>query len=675
MISVEKRDGKIVKLDIQKIYNAIEKAFQSIPLDSDTSILDFLVLKVTADFQSKVKDGIISVEDIQDSVERVLSQAGYSQVCKAYILYRKQRENIRQLKKSSDQYMSIIDSYLNDGDWRNTENSMDSYSIGGLIFSNSGALISQYWLSQVYDDEICKAHSQGDIHIHDLDMLTADCAGWSLEQIIQRGLIGVSRNISAKPCRHLYTLCSQLVNFISIVQNEWAGAQSLISFDTYLAPFVKIDCLSYDEIYKCMENFIYGINMPSRRSSTVPFTNIILDWTVPEWMKDKEVEIQNQKQGFYYKDCQNEMNQINQALMEIFLKASHNERGFQFPIPTIRIHPDFDFNSGIHTKTLFELSAKYGLPHFENVKKNKETIHSYKDFIFDPNLLTKKAGGYFGYGENMGSIGCVTINLGKMAYLSKNEADFFKRLEHTLNVCARSLHVKRQVLNQFLNRGLYPYTKQYLGTFDNHFSTIGIIGMEEMLMLLNWIDGDMTSESGIFFSKKVFTFIKEKLVVYQKQYKEPFNLDATPAEGVSYRFAKLDRQFLNKLYYTNSSNCAVDATNDVFEALDIQNQIQGEYTAGTLFDIYLKKRISSSENAKNLVETICNNYSIPCFTLSPVYSYCLEHGYLTGEQSICPFCKTKTEIYSKVAGYYRCLEEWNDGKKQEYHDRVKFEVE
>lgn len=673
MISVEKRDGTLVKLDINKIYNAIDKAFQSVPVETDSNIIDFLVLKVTADFQSKVNDGVISVEDIQDSVEKVLSQAGYTEVSKSYILYRKQRENLRQLKNSNDQYISIIDSYINDVNWRNTENSMDSYSVGGLVSSNSGALTTNYWLNHVYDQEISKAHLNGDIHIHDLDMLTGDCAGWSIHQIINGGLKSVVRNIYSKPARHLSTICNQIVNFISVVQNEWAGAQSLIRFDTYLAPFVKIDHLLYGDVYKCMESFIYGINMPSRRGSTIPFTNIILDWTVPSEMKDIEVEIQNKKQGFTYGECQEEMNLINQALMEIFLKAEDNERGFQFPIPTIRIQSDFDYENGKHTQFLFELSGKYGLPHFVNAKQNR--IKRSEEFTFDEHILAIKEGGYFGYGENMGSIGSVTLNLARIAEEQKNEQDFFDKLTYILNLACRSLHVKRQVLNQLLDNGLYPYTKQYISSFDHHFSTIGIIGMQEMCQFACWINGDLMSDEGIDFSKKVFHFIKKQLLEYQEQYHEPFNLEATPAEGVSYRFAKLDKEFLHKLYYTNSSNCPVDATDDVFEALDVQQQLQQEYTAGTIFNIYLNKPISSSNNAKNLIRIICHNYDIPCFTITPTYSYCLEHGYISGEHETCPYCGKPSEIYSKVTGYIRCLDEWNDGKKQEYEDRKLFIVE
>ena len=676
MIQVEKRDGTLVKLNIQKISSAIERAFRSIRFEVDSSIIDFLTLKVTADFQPKIKNGIVNVESIQDSVEKVLSQAGYSEVSKSYILYRKQRESVRELRKSTEEYISIIDSYIEDDKWRQSENSMDNYSVGGMIFSNSGAVTSNYWIYRIYDDEISKAHNSGEMHIHDLDMLTGDSAGWSIDQIIKEGLVSVNRNVHAKPAKHLHTICNQIMNFLSIVQNEWAGAQSLMSFDSYLAPFVKKDQLSYKEVYQCLENFIYGINMPNRWGSNVPFSNIVLNWTVPNELKEKYVVIQGEVQDFQYKDCQNEMNIINQAIMEILLKDNSNERGFKFPIPTIQISEDFEYNKGLHTEYLFEFASKYGIPHFENRRVTKSRISKSKDFTFTPNHLCMKAGGYFGYGENMGSIGAVTINIPRVAYTNETEEEFFNGLERILNLAARSLHVKRQVLNRFLERGLYPYTKQYLKSFDHHFSTIGIIGMHEAIDACQWLKGDYKSDEGIQFSKKVMEFIKDKLISYQIEYNEPFNLEATPAEGVTYRFAKLDRDYLNgKLYYTNSTQLKVDTTSDIFEALDHQEVFQNEYTGGTLFNVYLQSKLSSPKNAKNLIKTIFDNYSIPYLTISPTYSYCEEHGYIPGHEDVCPHCMKKAEVYSNVTGYYRCLEEWNEGKKQEYLDRVYFEVE
>ena len=676
MIQVVKRDGSLVDFDINKITNVIKKAFHSIPLETDDNIVDFLALKVTADFQDKVEDSMIQVEQIQDSVEKVLSQAGYSQVAKAYILYRKQRENIRSLKNATEEYKSIVDSYLHDASWRSTENSMDNYSVGGLMFSNSGAITTNYWLNDIYDAEIAKAHIQGDFRIHDLDMLTGDSAGWSIAQIIEEGICGVRKNINARPCKHLSTLCNQIVNFLSIVQNEWAGAQSLMSFDTYLAPFVKIDGLNYDEVYKNMENFVYGINMPNRWGNQIPFSTIGLDWFIPEKLKDQIVMIQNKKQSFTYGDCQKEMEMIDLALLEIFLKADFNESGFMFPIPSIKIGLEFDFENDIRSKTLFQLTAKYGLPHFENTMKKRNVVQSSDEFIFDENVLSKKSGGYFGYGMNLGSIGSVSINLARLSYTSKNQDEFFEKLEYILDLAARSLHIKRQVLSKFLESGLYPYTKRYIQNFDHHFSTIGIIGMHETCLHMKGIECSLLEEKGKEFANSIFDFIEEKLISYQKLYHEPFNLEATPAEGVTYRFAKLDYEWMaEKLYYTNASNLAVDATNDIYEALDHQEQIQNRYTGGTLFNVYIKKGLSDYHMAKNLVKSICMNYAIPYFTITPTYSYCVEHGYIAGEKEVCPACFKKVDVYSRVTGYYRPIAEWNDGKKQEYKDRVYFEVE
>lgn len=676
MIQVVKRDGKLVDFDISKISNVIQKAFRSIPLETDTNIIDFLALKVTADFQDKIEHQTIQVEQIQDSVEKVLSQAGYTDVSKAYILYRKKRENIRALKSATEEYKSIVDSYLNDAKWRNSENSMANYSVGGLMFSNSGAITTNYWLSEIYDAEIAKAHDNGDFHIHDLDMLTGDSAGWSIPQIIEEGLGGVARNINSRPCKHLTTLCNQIMNFLSIVQNEWAGAQSLPSFDSYLAPFVKVDNLSYEDVYRDMENFIYGINMPNRWGNQIPFSTIGLDWFIPESIKDTKVKIQGKELEFTYGDCQKEVEMIDMALLEIYLKAECNESGFIFPIPSIRLTTEFDFENDKRSELLFQLTSKYGLPHFENALQERDCIQSYKEFVFDENELLKKSGGYFGYGQNLGSIGSVSINLPKIAMRTNTKEEFFVQLGYILDVACRSLHIKRQVLTKLLESGLYPYTKQYIKSFDCHFSTIGIIGMHETCLYQKQVHASLMDEAGKEFALEVFDFIEQKLIENQKLYQEPFNLEATPAEGVTFRFAKLDSELLvDKLYYTNSSQLAVDATNDIFEALDHQEIFQNKYTGGTIFNVYLKESLSDWKNAKNLIKTICMNYTIPYFAITPTYSYCQEHGYIKGEQMECPHCHKKVDVYSRVTGYYRCVDEWNEGKLQEYQQRVYFEVE
>ena len=676
MIKVVKRDGNIVDFDINKISNVIKKAFHSIPIQSDDNIIDFLSLKVTADFQDKIQDGSITVEQIQDSVEKVLSQAGYTQVAKAYILYRKQRENVRALKSTTEEYKSIVDSYLHDAKWRTTENSMANYSVGGLMFSNSGAITTNYWLSEIYDGEIAKAHNNGDFHIHDLDMLTGDSAGWSIAQIIEEGLGGVGRNINARPSKHLFTLCNQIMNLLGIVQNEWAGAQSLMSFDSYLAPFVKVDALTYEDVYAAMEDFVYGINMPNRWGNQIPFSNIGLDWYIPEKLRNETVVIQGKKQAFTYGDCQKELEMIDKALIDIFLKADFNERGFQFPIPLIRITPEFDFEKDERNASLFELTSKYGLPHFANALHDREVVFCDSDFVFDENKLCRKSGGYFGYGQNMGSIGSVSINLPRIALQTKTNQEFFERFGYLLDLAARSLHIKRQVLNKFLDSGLYPYTKRYIHTFDNHFSTIGIIGMQETCMYANQVQASLMEDKGKEFANSIFDFIEEKLISYQRLYHEPFNLEATPAEGVTFRFAKMDKEYIgDKLYYTNASNLAVNATSDIYEALDHQESFQNRYTGGTLFNVYLKESLSDWKNARNLVKSICMNYSIPYFTITPTYSYCEQHGYIKGEHFTCPICSKKIDVLSRVTGYYRPIDEWNEGKQQEYYQRVYFDVE
>lgn len=676
MIQVVKRDGKLVDFDISKIASVIKRAFHSIPVETDDNIIDFLALKVSADFQNKIDNQTITVEQIQDSVEKVLSQAGYTDVAKAYILYRKKRENIRALKSATDEYKSVVDSYLNDANWRNTENSMNNYSVGGLMFSNSGAITTNYWLSEIYDEEIAKAHNSGDFHIHDLDMLTGDSAGWSIPQIIEEGLGGVSRYINSRPCKHLTTLCNQIMNFLSIVQNEWAGAQSLPSFDSYLAPFVKIDHLSYSDVYREMENFIYGINMPNRWGNQIPFSTIGLDWFIPERIKDHKVRVQQEELDFTYGDCQHELEMIDQALLEIFLKAECNESGYIFPIPNIRLTSRFDFEKDPRSELLFKLVSKYGLPHFENGFVKRNVVDCAEDFDFDEDRLYTKSGGYFGYGQNIGSIGSVSINLPRISMQTNTKNEFFEKLGYVLNLAARSLHIKRQVLSKLLESGLYPYTKRYIHNFNHHFSTIGIIGMNETCLFEKEVNASLMTDEGKKFAMEIFDFIEERLLSYQKQYHAPFNLDATPAEGVTFRFAKLDADLLeNRLYYTNSSQLAPNATTDIYEALDHQEALQRRYTAGTLFNVYLKEGLSNWRNAKNLVKSICTNYSIPYFAITPTYSYCPEHGYLKGEVDTCPHCHKKVDVYSRITGYYRCVDEWNEGKLQEYHERVYFEVE
>ena len=682
MYKVVKRDGELVEFNIQKIANALTKAFESTGRQYHPSVIDMLALKVTSDFEPKVKDGKIGVEDIQDSAETILIQAGYDDVAKNYILYRKQREKIRNMNATILDYKDLVNSYVDAIDWRVKENSTVTYSVGGLILSNSGAITANYWLSEIYDPEIANAHRNGDVHIHDLSMLTGYCAGWSLKQLIQEGLGGVPGKITSSPAKHLSTLCNQMVNFIGIMQNEWAGAQAFSSFDTYLAPFVKVDNLSYEDVKQCIQSFVYGVNTPSRWGTQAPFTNVTLDWTVPNDLAELNCIIGGKELDFKYKDCKKEMDMVNKAFIEIMIEGDANGRGFQYPIPTYSITRDFDWSETENNKLLFEMTAKYGTPYFSNYVNSDMEPSDVRSMCcrlrLDLRELRKKSGGFFGSGESTGSVGVVTINVPRIAYLASDKEDFFKRLTKIMDLSARSLKIKRDVITKLLNNGLYPYTKRYLGTFNNHFSTIGLVGMNEAGLNAKWLRKDMTHPETQEFTKEVLNFMRTKLSDYQELYGDLYNLEATPAESTSYRLAKIDKAKYPDIitanmsgdpYYTNSSHLPVGFTDDVFTALDIQDELQTLYTSGTVFHAFLGERLPSWKSAANLVRKIAENYRLPYYTMSPTYSVCSEHGYLTGEVTVCPHCGKTTEVYSRITGYYRPVQNWNKGKAQEYKDR------
>ena len=689
MYQIIKRDGKVTEFDIAKIANAMKKAFEATNTEYTDNIIDFLALKVTADFLPKIKDGHVAVEDIQDSVESVLSQGGYDGVAKAYILYRKQREKLRNLKNTYLDYKETVNNYVNVLDWRVKENSTVTYSVGGLILSNSGAITANYWLTEVYDEEISSAHRNCDIHIHDLSMLTGYCAGWSLKQLIKEGLGGVPGKITSSPAGHLSTLCNQMVNFLGIMQNEWAGAQAFSSFDTYLAPFVKIDNLSYKEVKQCIQSFIYGVNTPSRWGTQAPFSNITLDWTVPNDLRDLPAIVGGKEMDFTYGDCQEEMKLVNKAFIEIMIEGDANGRGFQYPIPTYSITSDFDWSPTENNKLLFEMTAKYGTPYFSNYINSDMEPSDVRSMCcrlrLDLRELRKKSGGFFGSGESTGSIGVVTINMPRIAYLATDEADFYKRLDRMMDISARSLKIKRTVITKLLNEGLYPYTKRYLGTLDNHFSTIGLVGMNEAGLNANWIKADMTDEKCQKFTMEVLDHMRERLSDYQEQYGDLYNLEATPAESTSYRLAKHDvAQFPEIItaaeaggapYYTNSSHLPVGYTDDIFTALDIQDELQTRYTSGTVFHAFLGEKMPDWEAAATLVRKIAENYKLPYYTISPTYSVCKNHGYINGEQYTCPECGETAEVYSRITGYYRPVQNWNEGKTQEYKERLEYNIE
>ena len=688
MIQVIKRDGHIVDFDLSKITEAMKKAFRATKKEYNNDIMELLSLRVTANFQSKMQDGKIGVEDIQDSVEHTLEQAGYTDVAKAYILYRKQHENIRNVSKTVLDYKEVIDNYLKVNDWRVKENSTVTYSVGGLILSNSGAVTANYWLSEVYDQEIADAHRNADIHLHDLSMLTGYCAGWSLKQLIQEGLGGIPGKITSSPAKHLSTLCNQMVNFLGIMQNEWAGAQAFSSFDTYLAPFVKVDNLSYEEVKQCIQSFIYGVNTPSRWGTQAPFTNVTLDWTVPADLAEQNCIIGGKEVDFKYKDCKKEMDMVNKAFIEIMIEGDANGRGFQYPIPTYSITKDFDWTETENNKLLFEMTAKYGTPYFSNYINSDMEPSDVRSMCcrlrLDLRELRKKSGGFFGSGESTGSVGVVTINLPRLAYLAKDKADFYQRLDHMMDISARSLKIKREVITKLLDQGLYPYTKRYLGTFNNHFSTIGLVGMNEAGLNANWLRKDLTHRETQEFAKEVLNHMREKLSDYQEQYGDLYNLEATPAEATAYRLAKHDKERYPDIitaneacgtpYYTNSSHLPVGYTEDVFDALDVQDELQTLYTSGTVFHAFLGEKLPDWQAAAKLVRTIAENYKLPYYTISPTYSVCSEHGYLNGEHFTCPVCGGRAEVYSRITGYYRPVQNWNDGKSQEYKDRKEYDI-
>ncbi len=686
MYRVIKRDGSISDFDLNKISEAIKKAFMAVKRNYHPSVIEMLALRTCADFETKIKDDKVTVEDIQDSVEKVLSESNYADVAKAYILYRKQRQKARDISKTMLDYKDLVNSYVDSLDWRVKENSTITYSVGGLILSNSGAITANYWLGEIYDEEISNAHRQCDMHIHDLSMLTGYCAGWSLKQLIQDGLGGVKGKITSSPARHLSTLCNQMVNFLGIMQNEWAGAQAFSSFDTYLAPFVREDNLSYKEVKQCIQSFIYGVNTPSRWGSQAPFSNITLDWTVPEDLADQYCIVGGKELDYTYSDCKKEMDMINKAFIEVMIQGDANGRGFQYPIPTYSITKDFDWSDSENNKLLFDMTAKYGTPYFSNYVNSDMKPSDIRSMCcrlrLDLRQLRKKSGGYFGSGESTGSVGVVTINMPKIAYLANNIDDFYYRLDKIMDIASRSLKIKRDVITKLLDNGLYPYTKQYLGSFRNHFSTIGLVGMNEACLNAKWLNCDLTQVKGQDFCEEVLKHMRDRLIAYQEMYGDLYNLEATPAESTSYRLAKHDKEKYSDIitandgskvpYYTNSSHLPVGYTDDIFEALDIEDRFQTLYTSGTVFHTFLGEKLPDYKACATLVRKIAQNYKLPYYTISPTYSICPAHGYLNGEVYKCPKCNEATEVWSRITGYYRPISNWNDGKAQEFKDRKEY---
>ena len=686
MYKVIKRDGSVAEFDIAKISGAIAKAFGALNKPCDPNDIDFIALKVTADFEDKIKDDLISVEAIQDSAEQVLIQSGHSDVAKAYILYRREREKLRNLKSTILDYKETVNNYVHEKNLRMRENATASYSVGGLILSNSGAITANYWLSEIYDAEISAAHRSGEMHLHDLTMLTGYCAGWSLEQLIKEGLGGVMGKIDSKPPKHLYSLCNQMINFLGVMQNEWAGAQSFSSFDTCLAPFVKSDNLPYKDVKNCIETFVFGVNTPSRWGTQAPFSNITLDWTVPEDMKDKHPVIGGREADFTYGDCQAEMDTVNRAFMEVMTEGDANGSGLAYPIPTYAIDEDFDWSDKPNNRLLFSMAAKYGTPYFANYNKSGLSKTDVRDMlrdVEDKSLLRRRAGGFFGSGENSGSIGAVTLNLPRLAYLSDDEDDFYRRLDKLMDLAARSLEVKRSIITKLMNEGMYPYTKRYIQNFDRHFSTIGIVGMNEAGLNASWLREGLADLRTRRFAREVLRHMLRRIQSYQVSTGHLYNLEATPAESTAYRMAREDKARYADIitasrngtpYYTNSTNMPVSFTDDLIEALDAQEEFQTMYTSGTVFHVFTEQALPDWQRAAEIVRMITENYRLPYFTLTPTFSICPKHGYLMGNQPICPVCGGHADVYSRITGYYRPIGNWNDGKLQEFRDRVMYNI-
>ncbi|MFP4363518.1 MAG: ribonucleoside triphosphate reductase [Spirochaetia bacterium] len=653
---VIKRDGTVQVYDRKKISQAIAKAIGAVRMEESPSFVEELTDSVEAKLNTFMKtrhpNSAPAIEEIQDLVETVLIESNQVDIAKAYILYRAKHELIRDTQKLMLDINSTMDGYLSQSDWRVNENANVNFSLGGLILHNSGTITANYWLKNIYTEAIAEAHKNADFHIHDLSMFSGYCAGWSLRQLIQEGLGGVPDKITSKPAKHLSTLVSQIVNFLGIMQNEWAGAQAFSSFDTYLAPFVKQDCLGLKEVKQCLQSFVFGVNTPSRWGSQAPFTNITLDWVVPEDLKNIPAIVGGKNMDFTYGDCQQEMDIINKAFIELMLHGDANGRGFQYPIPTYNLTKDFGWETE-NAMLLFEMTAKYGTPYFQNFINSDLNPGDVRSMCcrlqLDKRELRNRGGGLFGSDEFTGSIGVVTINLPRIGYLAESKIDFFSRLGHLMDLAAQSLTLKRKVINRLLANGLFPYTQRYLEHLDNHFSTIGLCGMNECL--INFMNTDITSSEGKNFAVEVLDFMRKRLADYQEDTGDLFNLEATPAESTSYRLARHDKTHFPEIitsgeadpYYTNSTQLPVNYTEDIFEALDHQDDLQRKYTGGTVFHTFIGEAIDDWESCKNLVKTIAENYHLPYFTISPTFSVCPVHGYLPGEHFECLRCKAEKE--------------------------------
>lgn len=710
-----KRDGSKVDFDSTKIKAAMQKALDAVKCVYSEEDLDALENNAVLLLQRQYvnEDGEIDIEEAQNVAEEVLASHGYFKASRAYIKYRESRKNQREVEDARDNFaVSLIEGGLGkvsddltemsdpcaDLDVIKNQNaSTAGGTIGATILQSSEAVSKIFWES-MYDPEIkemCQIGDKNEVYIHDMGMVAPYCCGWSLADLLRKGLTGVDNKISSAPAKHLVVACTQLVNFLGIMQNEAAGAQAVSSFDTYLAPFIKADNLSYEAVKQAIQIFVYGVNVSSRWGSQSPFSNITLDWNIAEDLKDQPCIVGGKDlvidgHTVTYGECQKEADMINKAFLEIMIEGDCNGRGFQYPIPTYNITKDFDWSDTENNRLLFEMAAKYGTPYFSNYVNSDMQPSDVRSMCcrlrLDLRELRKQNGGNFGAGENTGSIGVVTIDLPQLAYLAFDENDFFARLEHAMNVAARSLDIKRRVVNSYLQKGAYPYIRAYLDAgFKNHFSTIGLVGMNEACLNANWLKKDLTNPECLKWAAKVLDFMRNKLSDYQEQYGNLFNLEATPAESTCYTLARKDKKKYPGIitagkpgetpYYTNSTHLPVESVDDIFDALDKEDELQTKYTSGTVFHAFLGEKLPTWQSAANLVRKIAENYKLPYFTLSPTYSVCPSHGYINGEVNACPHCGGKTEVYSRITGYYRPVSNWNDGKAQEFADRNTYSIE
>jgi len=679
---VIKRNGEKVLFDSGKIYQAILKAGMATNDFGEKKAR--VISEGVSQFLRKSKKEEIPIEEIQDVVEFAIMNAGFYKTARAYITYRDSRARERDSEKTFVEVEKTITEYLNKADWRVNANANQGYSLGGLILNASGKIIANYWLSSVYPREIGEAHREGDIHIHDLDMFSGYCAGWSLRALIEEGFNGVPGKVESDPPKHLETCVAQMVNFLGTLQNEWAGAQAFSSFDTYLAPFVKKDNLEYKQTKQAIQQFVFNLNVPSRWGTQTPFSNITLDWVCPEDMKKKQPIIGGEIQNFTYGDCQKEMDMINKAFIEVMTHGDRNGRVFTFPIPTYNITKDFDWDNE-NAQALFEMSAKFGTPYFQNFLNSKLNPSDVRSMCcrlqLDLRELRARGGGLFGSAEMTGSIGVVTINLPRIGYLADTKEQFFARLGKLMDHAKNSLELKRKVVGDNIERGLLPYTKRYLPNLHAHFSTIGLNGMNEAVRNFLGKDTDIATKEGRDFALDILDFMRERLADYQEETGNLYNLEATPAEGTTYRFAKEDQKRFPGIlqagtkeapYYTNSSHLHVGHTDNPLDALDHQDDLQTKYTGGTVLHLFLGERLRDWKTARNFVKKVAENYRLPYFTLTPTFSVCPTHGYLNGEVPKCPTCDAECEVWSRIMGYHRPVSQWNHGKKSEYVERKEY---